>query len=559
MLPTARLARTILPLLLTVIAVPSVFASGPYVIGSANTVTADPNVTRPTTTPCVVQLFSDASFYDFNVENFSYAPPSGCPGPWAKVVLEADIKLNPGIQYDRTANFWLGPVSIYFGTTAEPSPSEGPSWHIESDLTDYSSIFYTAQSGQADIGNTLCCGLTSTIYASASLEFYPLAQGQTAPVAADQVLALSAGPSGGTVALNTTSSTLSGTFSFPLNVQGAYLDVYAQGQSGDEFWYTCVPNDVATELESCTNTGFRETEITIDGQAAGVAPIFPWIFTGGIDPYLWFPIPGVQTLNFTPYRVNLTPFAGLLSNGQQHTVSLSVYNANNYFSATASLLLYLDSGSTQTTGAVTENTLAGPSPVVSENLNVQPTYIRGTVNVSSKRNFVISGYLNTSKGMVTTKVAQTANFVNHQSFNITGSKYVQNITQNTTLNSNTTVTQKGVPAIITSQDFTFPLTVDISEVFLSNGNINQTTNAKQTYQDSTSTTQSGAVTYSSFLENAGQHVDTLEFDSSFNLLGNTGQSSAQQYNYFDSTGAVYNCAISAAANVLTGFDPGCTQ
>jgi hypothetical protein len=559
MLRTAGLARTVLPLLLTVMVVPSVFASGPYVIGSANTVTADPNVTRPTTTPCVVQLFSDASFYDFNVENFSYAPPSGCPGPWAKVVLEADINLNPGIQYDRTANFWLGPVSLYFGTTAEPSPSEGPSWHIESDLTDYSSIFYAAQSGQADIGNTLCCGLTSTIYASASLEFYPLAQGQTAPVAADQVLALSAGPSGGTVALNTTSSTLSGTFSFPLNVQGAYLDVYAQGQSGDEFWYTCVPTDVATELESCTNTGFRETEITIDGQAAGVAPIFPWIFTGGIDPYLWFPIPGVQTLNFTPYRVNLTPFAGLLSNGQPHTVSLSVYNANNYFSATASLLLYLDSGSTQTTGAVTENTLASPSPVVTENLNVQPTYTRGTVNVSSKRNFVISGYVNTSKGMVTTKVAQTANFVNHQSFNITGSKYVQNITQNTTLNSNTTVTQKGAPAVITSQDFTFPLMVDISEVFLSNGNINQTTNANQTYQDSTSTMQSGAVTYSSFLENAGQHVDTLEFDSSFNLLGNTGQSSAQQYNYFDSTGAVYNCAISAAANVLTGFDPGCTQ
>jgi hypothetical protein len=266
MLRIAGLARTVLPLLLTVMVVPSVFASGPYVIGSANTVTADPNVTRPTTTPCVVQLFSDASFFDFNVENFSYAPPSGCPGPWAKVVLEADINLNPGIQFDRTANFWLGPVSLYFGTTAEPSPSEGPSWHIESDLTDYSSIFYAAQSGQADIGNTLCCGLTSTIYASASLEFYPLAPGQTAPVAADQVLALSAGPSGGTVALNTTSSTLSGTFSFPLNVQGAYLDVYAQGQSGDEFWYTCVPNDVATELESCTNTGFRETEITIDGQ-----------------------------------------------------------------------------------------------------------------------------------------------------------------------------------------------------------------------------------------------------------------------------------------------------
>jgi hypothetical protein len=552
---TARLARNILPLaLLTVVLVPLATASGPYVIGSANTVSADPNVTRPSTTPCVVQLFSDASFYEFNVENFTYTPPSACPGPWAAVILEADINLNAGIQYDRTANFWLGPVNIYFGTTAEPS-NIGPSWHVENDLTDYSSIFYTAQSGQADIGNTLCCGLTSTIYASASLEFYPLAAGQSAPVSANVVLPLSAGPSGGTVALSSSTSTLSGTFSMPTNVESAYLDVYAQSQSDDEFWYTCVPNDVATELESCTNTAFRETEITIDGQPAGVAPVFPWIYTGGIDPFLWLPIPGVQTLNFTPYRVNLTPFAGLLSNGQQHTVSLSVYNADNYFSATASLLLYLDSGSTQTTGAITQNTLAGPNPVVTENLNVQPTYIRGTVDVTSSRGYAISGYVNTSKGKVTTKVAQTAAFSNKQYFNITASEYVQNISQNTTLSSYTTVSQTGVPNVIYHQDYTFPFTVDISESVLANGDTSATTTAKQTYQLTNTTTQSGVITYSSFLENAGQHVDTLDY----NTFVNSNQSAAQQYNYYDSTGAGYDCAISAAANVLTAFSPGCAQ
>ncbi|MFY9949670.1 MAG: peptide-N4-asparagine amidase [Candidatus Sulfotelmatobacter sp.] len=557
---TARLARNILPLLLLIaIFVPFASASGPYVIGSANTVSADPTVPRPSTTPCVVQLFSGASFYDFNVENFTYTPPADCPGPWAKVVLESDINLNAGIQYDRTANFWLGPVNIYFGTTAEPSPNEGPSWHIENDLTDYSSIFYTAQTGQANIGNTLCCGLTSTIYASASLEFYPIPKGQTAPVSASVVLPLSAGPSGGTVGLGTTSSTLSGTFTMPTNVQTAYLDVYAQSQSGDEFWYTCVPNDVASELESCSNTGFRETEITIDGQPAGVAPVFPWIYTGGIDPFLWFPIPGVQTLNFTPYRVNLTPFAGLLSNGQPHTVSLSVYNANNYFSATASLLLYEDPGSAETSGAITQNTLTGPSPVVTEKLNVQPTSIKGTVDVTSRRSFVISGYVNTSHGKVTTKVSQTVGFYNDQNFNITGNQYVQDILQNTTINSNTTVSQAGSPSTVYNQNYTFPLTVNISEVFLSNGNINQKTNAKQTYQQTNTTTQSGTVTYFSSLENAGQHLDTLELDSSFNLLGNTGQSSAQQYNYFDSTGAAYDCAIAAASNLLTAYSPGCKQ
>jgi Peptide N-acetyl-beta-D-glucosaminyl asparaginase amidase A len=559
MFRSPRLAQNFLPLLLlATVFVSYASASGPYVKGSANTVTADPNVIRPTTTPCVVQLFSGAQFTDFNVENFTYTPPSACPGPWAKVVLEADISLDAGIQYDRTANFWLGPVNIYFGTTAEPS-NIGPSWHIENDLTDYSSIFYAAQSGQAVIGNTLCCGLTSIIYASASLEFYPLAQGQTAPVAADVVLPLSGGASGGTVGLGSTADTLSGTFTFPTNVENAYLDVYAQSQSNDEFWYTCVPNNVATELENCGNSAFRETEIAIDGQRAGVAPVFPWIYTGGIDPFLWLPIPGVQTLNFTPYRVNLTPYAARLSNGQPHTISLRVFDADNYFSVTASLLLYLDAGSTQITGGLTQNTLASPSPVVKENLNVEPTSIAGTVDVTSDRGFVISGYVNTSHGTVTTTLSQTVDFFSYQNFNIIGNEYVQNIAQGTSVGAYTSVAQTGAPTVVTYSTYSFPLNVDITEIFLSNGDLNITTNAQQTYQLDTTTSQAGKITHTSSLKNTGQHVDTLELNSSFNIIGNMNQSATQQYNSFDSTGAAYDCAISAAANVLTGFSPGCAQ
>jgi len=560
MLRSIGLMGTVCTLLLSVLSFESnAFASGPYTIGSANTVTADPNVGRPSSTPCIVELFKNASFYDFNVENFSYTPPAECPGPWQKVVLEADINLNAGVQYDRTANFWLGPVNIYFGTTAEPSPNLGPSWHIENDLTDYSSIFYTAQSGQADIGNTLCCGLTSTIYASAALEFYPVPSGQPTPQSADQVYALSAGPSGGTVTLNTGTDALAATFTLPANVQGAYLDVYAQGQSTDEFWYTCVPNDVATELQSCSNTAFRETEITIDGQPAGVAPVFPWIFTGGIDPYLWFPIPGVQTLDMIPYRVNLTPFAGLLSNGQPHTVSLSVYNADSYFSATASLLIYLDHNATQVTGAVTQNTLTSPSPTVTENLHVNSNYIRGNVVVASNRNFVISGYANTSHGKVTTKVSQTVNFSSNEFFTITANQYLQEISQTSKISSTTSIAGGKEQPEVTTQTYNFPLNLDINELVQSDGDINQTTTADQNYTATVNTTQNGQSVFSSSMVNTAQHQDTLEFDSSFNLLGNTGQSAAQQYNYSNSGGINYECDLTAAANVLTAFSPTCAQ
>ena len=169
--------------------------------------------------------------------------------------------------------------------------------------------------------------------------------------------------------LNTTTDTISQSLNLPTNVERVYLDVIAQSQSNDEFWYFCVPNDQTSNLESCGNTAFRETEIWIDGKPAGVAPVYPWIYTGGIDPYLWEPIPGVQTLDFKPYRVDLTPFAGVLSDGNTHTVAVSVYNANSYFLATANLLVFEDHGASKVTGGLLSNTLTEPNPVVQENID----------------------------------------------------------------------------------------------------------------------------------------------------------------------------------------------
>ena len=541
--------------LLAAVLVPFSFASGPYQVGSANTVTADPLVTRPATTPCVVQLFSNAQFFDFNNEDFSYAPPTDCPGPWAKVVLETDISVQAGIQFDRTANYWLGPYNIYFGTTAEPS-AIGPDWHVERDLTDYSSIFTTAQSGVASIGNTLCCGLTSIIFASADIEFYPLPKSQSAPVTANVVLPLSAGSTGGTVTLNTSTDALAGTFTMPTNITAAYLDIWSQGQSGDEFWYTCVPSDVATELESCSNTSFRETEVTIDGQPAGIAPVYPWIFTGGIDPFLWFPIPGVQTLNMVPYRVNLTPFAGLLSNGQPHTVSISVFNANGYFEDTASLLLYTDPNVAQVTGGIISNTLTAPSPAVTENLKTTTGgNIFGNVGVTSDRNFVISGNAVTSAGNVLTTVSQNINFSNQQNFAITGTKYQQDITQKTLLESLATQSIEGQTISATRQTYNWPLVTDILVAVNADGSEDQTTKVNQEYQLNVANLPS----FTSSTFNAGTHVDRLEFGSSGNFVGNTGMTSGQRYSYNDSTGSNYKCAIAAANNVLTSFSGGCAQ
>src|SRR5215469_3158729 len=179
------------------------------VIGSANTATADPPVPRPNTTPCVVTLFNNVAFANFSPKPFSFAPPAGCPGPWAKVVLNADFSVQAGRQFDRTAEIWIGGVNVYFGTTSEPSANVARSWHVERDLTDYTALFNSTQNGRVDLGNLVNSTFTSTLFGSAQLQFYPIAQkkgngnqngngSNGAPITADLVLPLASDPTGGT-------------------------------------------------------------------------------------------------------------------------------------------------------------------------------------------------------------------------------------------------------------------------------------------------------------------------------------------------------------------------
>jgi hypothetical protein len=522
-------------------------------VGSSNTATADPAVARPATTPCAVQLFSGQAFADFSPKPFTYAP--ACPGPWAKVVLEADFSVTAGRQFDRTAQIALGHVNIYYGTTAEPSRTVSPSWHVERDLTDYSPLFRSAQSGETNLGNLVNGTYTGIITGSARVLFYPPSAAAPAPRTADAVLPLSTAP-GGAALLATTSSVLAPTFSLPANVEGAYLDVIAQSQSGDEFWYTCVPDDVTGQLQSCGGTAFRETEVTIDGKPAGIAPVYPWIFTGGIDPLLWRPIPGVQTLNFLPYRVDLTPFAGVLSNGQPHQVGVSVYNANNYFLVAASLLLYLDHGAAQVTGAVTTDTLAAaPHPTVQENLaTAADGSVTGTVTTKSDRAFAIAGYVNTSHGRVETAVLQTVSFSNRQQFNITDTQYVQDITQGTKLLSATT-TRQGGSVTVTGQQLSYPLTLDFSFVVNADGSAAQTTTIHQGFNRQDGRTGSGIPILAS-VSNVVDSTDTLLFDASGALTGFQNRKSSQTYTSRSTRGDCYSRSISAADGVLTAVTDG---
>ncbi|HYU36240.1 MAG TPA: peptide-N4-asparagine amidase [Thermoanaerobaculia bacterium] len=534
---------------------PGLALAGTPTIGSPDTVTADPTVPRPATTPCAVQLFSHVAFADFTPKPFTYTPPAACPGPWAKVVLEGDFSVTAGRQFDRTAQIAVGHVNIYYGTTQEPSRTVSPTWHVERDLTDYTSLFQAAQSGEVNLGNLVNSTFTGIIDGSARLLFYPPSASAPAPWSADLVLSLSTAP-GGAALLDTGASLLAPTLSLPTNIEGAYLDVIAQSQSSDEFWYACVPDDVADELFSCPGTSFREAEITVDGQPAGVSPVYPWLYTGAIDPLLWRPIPGVQTLNFVPYRVDLTPFAGVLSNGQPHQVGVRVFNASHYFLVAASLLLDLDPGTVQVTGEVTGNTLAAEPPVsIAENLSTAPDgSVTGTVTTGSRRGFSISGYVETSHGRVETTVRQELSFTNEQDFVVADTQYVQNIRQTTRITSGTE-TKAGPAVIHTERHFVYPLTLDISLLANADGSLAQTTSVDQSFESETARGSSGSP-HMSRVSNSVVSADTLLFDASGAVVGFQDRASSQTYESRSNEGDCYSRSIAAVDGLLTSLTDG---
>jgi hypothetical protein len=461
-----------------------------------------------------------------------------------------------GIQFDRTGAVWIGGTNVFFGTTAEPAPNLSPTWTVERDVTDYTQVFAQPSIGQASVYNIVNSTYDATIYGTAELDFYPATKQYPVPSSvADAVYPMASSTTGGYVYLDTPTDTLSGTFSFPQNTQAAYLDVFLEPQNNDEFWYSCFPNDLAGKLQNCGGTGFREGEVSVDGQPAGVAPVYPYVFTGGFDPSLWIPIPGVNTLNFRPYRVDLTPFAASLDDGNQHTVSVSVFNDDNYFATNATLLVYEDHGSTQVTGTLTSNgTSQAPNQSVKEHIKDTPSGgATGTIDVSATHPVSLSGYVNTSKGKITTTIAQSIAFDNHQSIVDTDSQYKQNIRQTQTVASDIVTTSSKGPVYRNHAQLSWPFNVAFNYMVTGNG-AKQVTSILQT--NSANGLDQQRKNAQSWLEqNTVNSTDTLT------IVGQNGTpsngKSRQQYKSLNVDNHCYAKTITSVNYVLKSIMQGC--
>jgi hypothetical protein len=562
---------------------PAFAADDQPIIGSPNVAVADPRVPRPLTKPCEVTLFHDESFgetgentrMDAKPHPYTYQPPTDCKAPWAKVVLEGDFSVDKGHQYDRTVSVWMGGVNLYFGTTEEPSLEVAPDWHMERDLTDYSSLFLTPQSGNAMVNNWIDSIRASVIHGTVRLLFYPASKQFPAAKSPDAIYPL--GDMGGSVKnLETSADQVSKTLDLPRNVERAYLDLFAQGQLHDEFWYNCQPDQYIDRTSAfamkrgykgapvhprgCGGGNFREVMVSIDGKPAALAPIYPWIFTGGIDPFLWRPTPGVQTLNFMPYRLDLTPFAGAISDGAPHTFAIAVLGSNHYFSVTGTLLIYRDAKAVHTGGAVTANTLIGQStiPTVTDTLGDGTEKVNGDILTKQQRKYVIEGFVKTSHGRIRTRVEQQLDFTDRQSFSTIDDHTHRQVTDLLIATHSSSRTTIG--SAITSElqkSFNFPLHLDVLKPVGSDTNYTRIIGLHQGYEKTIELRLKGRPVYSSQTTNTRISHDKSAYDPTHKVLSNSSQQlSVQSFQFSDSLGGCYRSELTDLAGNLLTYNTG---
>jgi hypothetical protein len=355
-------------------------------------VTAAPPIATPDTRSCTVTV-AEAQFKDFTPYTGTYTPPAACGTRWSKVVLHLDGSV-AGRQYDRLGYLHIGGVEVLRTSTPEPSP-DGISWSVEKDVTRYAATLRAEQPVEMLIGNVVDGTYTGILDVKVTLTFYT-AEGRTKAAAVpDRVIPLSG------TALTT-----------PRNSERIVAEVYATGSGGgcEEFWYLAVPPDVPYSCQAGADGPNREVRVTVDGQLAGIAAPFPHVWTGGwSNPFLWYVIPGPRAFDVQPVEYDLTPFAGLLNDGKEHQVEVSVAGVpegQSGWSAPTNILIWQDAHRTHVTGALTVHRESDPVATTSYDPDGSDTALR-TLDADGSHSLTLSGYVDTSHGRVTTTVRRT--------------------------------------------------------------------------------------------------------------------------------------------------------
>jgi hypothetical protein len=359
--------------------------------------TPGPAVAVPDTRHCSVEIVRN-QFKNFDPYTSTYTPPAACQGPWSKVVLRMHGEVK-GVQYDRLGHITIGGVGVFRTSTPEPS-TDGIAWDVQKDVSSYIPLLRTTQPVVMELGNVVNETYTGILDITVTLDFYMTGPGAPAAKTANEVLPLQD--------QRREDSDLIGTATLPRNTTRLLGEIYVTGSGGgcEEFWDTSAPE--STGYSCPDGSPYREVEISIDGRPAGIALPYPYIYTGGwSNPYAWRPSPAPRAFDIKPLTYDLTPFAGLLTDGKPHEFRVHVAGVpagqSGWFTV-PNLHVWTDAKRSQTSGGLTSYAV---TPLTKTDDVTGVPGEAGSVRMKTTRSLKISGYVDTSAGRIRTTVQRT--------------------------------------------------------------------------------------------------------------------------------------------------------
>jgi hypothetical protein len=267
---------------------------------------------------------------------------------------------------------YLGDVEVWSTSTAEPTTT-GIRWTYLKDVTQYLSLWKEPQTMIFELDNIVNDIYTGILNTTLEVTFFksPVETGGHLP--ADLILPLSTQMSSAGQASYWTvpEENATSTIGLPRNANRAVVSVSVKAQGTEEAWWSNVPESAVDTFDPDVGTypgysPWRELQLFIDGQLAGVHWPFPVIYTGGVVPQLNRPIVGLDAFDLRDHEIDITPWLPLLSDGNNHTFDMKMVGLDDdgassaYLSSTVDsswyivgkVSLWLDSDDSITTGTI---------------------------------------------------------------------------------------------------------------------------------------------------------------------------------------------------------------
>ncbi len=265
----------------------------------------------PDVEPIIVPVFTNLEFANSSFKPFT-AEVEVPEGEWCKILLRIDARIydpvfNRPVQYDRPLWIFINGVPVLWGSTAQRF-----NWTVTADLTIFYSLFKDKITVTMILPNWVVprIGVTGRFLVNLTLLFYPGKK----PDVPDTIIPLwsNAWIEGLAVARPTGDKpNVTVPVTVPDNVVKARLLLFTEGLSYDEFWYYY-------------GTCYREVKVYFDDKLIALIHPYHYIYTGGLMPFLWRPLPAVRTYANEPVIVDVTGLLPLIVG--EHNVTVEVTN-----------------------------------------------------------------------------------------------------------------------------------------------------------------------------------------------------------------------------------------